>query len=488
MESNLSRADFARAMMAIAGIAAIGAAGVGGYSTKLITPLVIVCSLVALFARAVIRWRSLVVLIVATILFIPIKRYTLPASLPFQLEPYRVLVGLVGAAWFTALLIDPAVRARRSALDGPLIAYILAIVLSLLMNPHRVSGLSSDVVKSLIFFASFMVVYFLIVSVLQRASDVEFVAKMLVGGGVVLAGLSVVESRTGYNVFQHLSTFFPFLKYTGVAGGLQRGGRLRVVGSAQHPIAFGAALVMMVPLAVYRAQVTRSRAWWVGVFLLILGALATGSRTAITMLVMTAIVYLVFQAREMKKLWPALLPMLLAVHFAIPGTLGETLQAFLPSGGILAQQQNAPVGGARLTTLGPVLHGEVAPDPVFGEGFATRITTPSPTTPVPNAPITDDQWLATTAETGLFGAAAIVWLLVRFFRRMRAAARDDRSTRAPLLVATAASVSSYGIGMFTYDAFSFIQVTFIFYILLALGAAALAVPREQWPPLAPSAA
>ena len=38
---------------------------------------------------------------------------------------------------------------------------------------------------------------------------------------------------------------------------------------------------------------------------------------------------------------------------------------------------------------------------------------------------------------------------------------------------------SYGVGLFTYDAFSFIQVTFLFFIILGLGVAALHTPETQ---------
>jgi O-antigen ligase len=152
----------------------------------------------------------------------------------------------------------------------------------------------------------------------------------------------------------------------------------------------------------------------------------------------------------------------------------------MPKGGLLAEQQNAGAGHARISTLGPVLHSEVAPNPLFGEGFGTRITVPSPTTRVPNAPITDDQWLATLAETGIAGVLTLGWLFVRFLRSMRRAARTDQTARGSFLTAAAAIVTSYGVGLLTYDAFSFIQVTFIFFIVLALGAAAVNVSPEDW--------
>ena len=43
----------------------------------------------------------------------------------------------------------------------------------------------------------------------------------------------------------------------------------------------------------------------------------------------------------------------------------------------------------------------------------------------------------------------------------------------PSAVAITASVTAYGVAMFTFDAFSFIQVTFILFVVLGLGAALL---------------
>jgi hypothetical protein len=47
------------------------------------------------------------------------------------------------------------------------------------------------------------------------------------------------------------------------------------------------------------------------------------------------------------------------------------------------------------------------------------------------------------------------------------------------LTALVAAVSAYAVGMLTYDAMSFIQVTFLFFIMLGLGAAALSNPDAE---------
>jgi hypothetical protein len=64
-------------------------------------------------------------------------------------------------------------------------------------------------------------------------------------------------------------------------------------------------------------------------------------------------------------------------------------------------------------------------------------------------------------------------MFFRFSKRARTVALADQGPRGWLLVALSAAVSAYAVGMFTYDAFSFIQVTFVLFFLLALGAVTL---------------
>ena len=112
-------------------------------------------------------------------------------------------------AWLTSALIDPRVRLRRSAFDGPLALFALAVGLSIFMNLHRVSALEAEVVKRLVFFLSFVLVFYLVVSMMRRADDIDFIVRILAGGGCVVAFFALIEWRTGYNVFQHLNSLMP---------------------------------------------------------------------------------------------------------------------------------------------------------------------------------------------------------------------------------------------------------------------------------------
>lgn len=485
----VARGSIASSAFLLAGLAALAVGTVTGGPATILGMMAIVAVTVVVSQRWLLRWDVLTGILIAVILFIPIRRFVIPGNLPFQLEPYRLFVAVLVGAWGTSLLIDPRVRLRRSGLEGPLWLFIGAAVVSVLANFDRLASgaqyfdpatravrsgpLDSNVVKAFTFFFSFVLVFYVIVSVVRQPKRVDGLVKLLVCGGVVVAVLSVVESRTGVNYFDRLPRLLPFLQENFLDTVPNRGARLRARGPAEHAIALSAALVMLVPLGIYLAASTRKLRWWLAAALTTVGALAAVSRTGVVMLAVVGIVFLWVRPRAVKRLWPALIPALILVHFAIPGTLGTLKQSFFPAEGLLAEQQvlsgGAQPGGGRLADIAPSL-AEWWERPLVGHGFGTRITVyDSGTGQLPNAIILDNQWLGTLLETGLLGTAALAWLLILFLRRVLREARQDTSSRGWLLCAIGSSVAAIAIGMFVFDALSFVQVAFLLFILMALG-------------------
>ena len=213
--------------------------------------------------------------------------------------------------------------------------------------------------------------------------------------------------------------------------------------------------------------------------ILMAGTFATVSRTAVVMLVAAGLVFLVLRFRETCRLAPLLIPMLIVVHAAVPGALGAVKLAFTPPGGLIAEHQSkSEAGEGRLADIAPSLE-LFREKPLLGYGFGTMQTTGPDT----NAAILDNQWLASLLSVGLVGLLALVWLFMRFIRDVGRRARHERSVEGWLLVALVASVAAFGVGMFTYDAFAFTQVTFVFFVILALASVLVLAPD---PVLAPS--
>jgi polysaccharide biosynthesis protein PslJ len=436
--------------------------------------VVTVILVMALGYKTLLRWHALLTMMILVILFIPIKRYELPGNLPFDLEPYRISVALVMAGWLISLLVDPRVRVRGSGLEGPLALIAFGSFASVLVNGPRIDelGVDADVVKGLMFLLSFLLVFYLIVSVTKTYDHVHFLVCVLVAGGGFVAGWALVEAWTGFNFFNHLSQFIPMLslKEATQSEPMMRGSRLRVFASSQGAIPLGASLVMLVPLAIHLARTSkRPLPWWCVCLVITLGALATRSRTSVVMILVVLLVFLWLRPGETRRALALLLvPAILAVHVVLPGTIGTLRQSFFPEGGLIAQQSANPGwrGSGRIADLGPAMDEFVA-QPLLGQGYGTRLTGRQRA----NAQILDNQWLKTMLETGVLGVVGWLWLFIRFARRLAPEARRDRGERGWLLVAIAASVTSFAVGMFFYDAFAFVQVTFILYILLGLGVA-----------------
>lgn len=452
-------------------------------SVRLTAGAVVAATTLALVRPWTISWPRLIQVLIVVILFIPIRRYTLPANLPFQLEPYRVLVALLILGWLFSLLVDARTTLRRTGFEGPLVLIVGGVFASIVANRERVANVSSTVDKSLMFFLSFVLVLFLIVSVIHRLEEVDRLVKTLVLAGTFVGASAVVEARTGYNVFNHLTRVMPFLRGGTITGPefIRFGtGRLRVFGSAEHPIALSAALVMLVPLAIYLTRRHGQRRWIICALTLAAGATSTVSRTGVLMFVVLGVVFVCLRPRETLRLWPALLPALAVIHLALPGTLGSLKNSFMPSGGLVAEQKSdaGQSGSGRLADLGPGLQ-EWERKPLLGKGYATRVVgnpdiTPSATGGLNDQQILDDQWLGTLLETGLIGFLGWLWFFARVVRRFGGTAARDDSARGWLLTSLTAGIAAYGVGMLTFDAFAFIQVTFLLFIFVGLGSALMA--------------
>lgn len=436
--------------------------------------------------RTLLSWRWMLGGVVLLVVFVPIRRYVFPGAMPFDLEPYRVAVAAVLVAWGAALLVQPETRLRRIGVGPPLLCVVLAFGLSVAVNAGGIDrlGVEDEVVKRLTFFLSFAALTVVVASVCVNRRDIESLLALLVGGGAILAVLAIVESRTGYNVFDHLHGAVPFLDYRddgGIVSLENRGGRLRIRGSAQHPIALGAALVLLVPLGLYLAHRRRRAIWWVACGVLVLAALATVSRTSVLMLLVEIAILVAVKPAATRPLWPLLIPLLAVVHIATPGVLGGFKSAFFPTGGLVAEQSKGAgsYGSGRLADIGPGLR-ELSRQPILGQGFGTRITNRSD--PKHNAPILDNEWLGLSLQTGVAGLVAMLWLFARAIRRLASRARGGSGAISWLAAGLAASIGAFAAGMLTYDAFSFVQVTFLLFLLLGVAGAALRLEDDREAP------
>jgi O-antigen ligase/polysaccharide polymerase Wzy-like membrane protein len=429
--------------------------------------LLVVGLVVAAYQKVILAWQTMLGAILLVILFIPIRRYTVGGNLPIELEPYRIVIAVVLACWFCALAVDPRVKWRRTGLEGPIGALLAVMLLSLVANLSKVNAAGALVVKNFSFFLSYVLVLFFVASVIRSRKDLDRMLKLLVGGAAVVAFLGLIEWKTTTNFFNWYGHVIPFLHYVDEGVAQARGSGVRARASAQHPIALSAALVVMIPLAFYLYQRTK-KIWWIGAAgIMTLGALSTGSRTGTTMLIALVVAFLSIKPRETVRLLPWLLPMVIVIQGVMPGTLG-TMKSMLNPSYVIKEQSfdNGGGGAGRVADLGPAL-ARWSGQPFLGEGFGTKQADPNAKSGS-DTQILDDQWLGSLLEIGAFGVLALLWLFIRAIRRLTAVARSAPGADGWLATSLAASIIAFAVGMLTFDAFAFIQVTFFVFIVLGV--------------------
>jgi polysaccharide biosynthesis protein PslJ len=460
------------------GVAIVLAAAVLRVQANPILAAVVLPLALVAYQRAMLAWETLFGLILLVILFIPIRRYTVGGGLPVELEPYRLLLGVVLIGWLFAICADPAVRWRNTGLEAPILLVIAAILGSLALNVPRVNAVSSLVLKQVTFFLTFFLIVYFVASVMERGPKLERMVRLLVAGGTILAVLSLIEWRTGTNFFNGLQHVIPFLHYVDFGDHIARGTGFRALGSAQHPIALGAALVMLIPLTVYLYRRDDHWVWLVCATVLTLGAFASGSRTAAIMLVVLLVTFLWIKRQETMRLVPMLIPLAVVIQIVMPGTLGTFRAILQPSYLVREQSQEVGAGSGRIADLGPSLS-EASRTPLLGQGFGTRVVSTDlgpgdigsgGTVVASKVQILDDQWLTTLLEIGVVGILGLLWLFCRAVRRLAQRARSDTGPESWLATALAAALAAYAVGMLTFDAFAFIQVTFLAFIMLGFTA------------------
>ena len=170
-----------------------------------------------------------------------------------------------------------------------------------------------------------------------------------------------------------------------------------------------------------------------------------------------------------------LIPLAIVIQIAMPGTLGTFKAILQPSYVIQEQSHDMGTGSGRIADLGPSL-AEWSRTPFLGQGFGTRVVAtdlgPGGIGEAGGAQILDDQWLGTLLEIGAVARSLCSGSSPRGPPTRAPGARSDPGPDGWLMTALAASLIAYAVGMLTFDAFAFIQVTFLAFIMFGFMAVA----------------
>lgn len=482
-------APVARRSTAI-GVAAFGAASLaagtmlGPRETLAGAAVFVAAAVVAMreLSTPTVTWPNAIAAFVLVMWLIPARGYRLPITLPFNLEPYRIVLGVL-----LVVLVVAAIYGRLTleflGFGVPLLILAGVAVVAAILNYEELSNAfeGGGAFKSLSYYLGFLAVFVLVASTIKTQAAMDTVVRALVIGATIVAFSAIYESRSSYNVFDELSNWIPVLIREARGGFEARGGNVRVYASAQHPIALSAALFMAFPLALYlvgRASTQlRSRLWILAAAVCAMGAVATISRTTVIMVAALGIVAVWVRGRKVVRFWPFLLVLPIAIHFAVPGALGGIYKAITFQGGGLAADAYArpgEQGSGRLADLGPGLR-LWDESPLVGKGIGSQVTTQeagvAQTAEGAQGAVIifDNEWLNTLVSLGVVGLVAVAWFVWGSLITIGRFARRVRGPRSDLAAACAAAIGAFGIAMFVFDAFAFVQATIFFFMIAAIG-------------------
>jgi polysaccharide biosynthesis protein PslJ len=441
-------------------VALVLAVGVSFFSAAAATIIVgTVALLVAIDGR--VTAPGLLVGFVTVVMLLPAE-FRLTFKLPVDASADRLMLLALLAAWALGL-VDGSFRAlpeRVRATATPLLALSALGVLGLLLNaPSTIpAGLFAEDAKALFVLVTLVCVYFFALTVVRDRADVERVTRAAVLAGGIAALTGVVEHFTRANPITTFLLRVPLLQQTRADEVIVRGEDLRVMGTAEHPIAFGGVMALLLPLALWAAL--EAHGWKRALYGSATGVIASAmlfsvSRSAfVSAGAAFAVLLVVWPKRRKALLWLAVVGVF-GIHMVFPGLLG-TFRATLDPTYVMQQENQA---NARFVDY-PAVFAIVPRQPLFGLGFghfsAKRFF------------YLDNQYLKLLLELGIAGVAAFAWFALRALSPLIRAARAAPES-APLAGALLASASAFLCLSAFFDTFGFVQLTYVFFVVTALG-------------------
>lgn len=418
--------------------------------------------------EALLRWTTGISVLLVVLVFVPSRIYKLPLALPFDVDPYRLVLMLLLVAWLVRAVVRRRLFSGRTYLDAAIGIFLLAMAVSFAANAARFTSPDEFAyrVKMGAYLASFPLTFYLIASTVRSPKEVLRLIDVLVVCGAVAGAFGVVERVTQFNLFYHLESIVPLLRHVASPGAVLRGSA-RVAGSTAHPIAFATLLSMLLPLAAARAfSAPAKRARWAAIAscgLIGTGALLTLSRTAFVGIVVGALMLFVAFPRRRVAVVSVPLAFLALVHLFFRGVIGTLVSVFRPS--VISAMEVGNENGrlADYAWAAP----QMAARPLFGFGFGTL-------DPERGARIIDNQYLGLALETGALGVLAFAYLLWRAVSVPFRAGRRLGGRLGAELIGIAAAAAVFATCSATFDTIGFPQVTYLFFALSALGVVIIA--------------
>lgn len=419
----------------------------------------------------------------AMLFLVPVDSTELKVHLPVgsQIDRFAVVAMVLALICFggdqRAFL-----RTRRSKLYvAAVCVFVLFALASVLTGIVRVVNLGELELaeKRFALLGSFIVLSWFTLSAL-RFEDLRGFSTYLIGLATVMAFGMVVERQTGYNAFYSWAGTLlkPIADVasspTNIHPEMGSDGRVAVFGPTLHGLAATTMLIVVMPFALVRVLEARSRRqWWLNAiaFALMLVAAASTDRKTALLVPIAVVVYLtLYRPKAVLRLAPlGLVAMVGLVHFASPGSLGTVIS---PNSGLSSSSSTHRLGDFSTVTPDVLAH------PLLGRGFGTL----NPERP-DQFRINDDEYLDEIWEVGVLGVLAYLGMIVAPIVIARPAIRSRAPNVSSLTLAASAGCVAYLVVSALFDALSFPQAPYMFFLVAALTTIAAAGPEGNVQPV-----
>lgn len=437
--------------------------------------------------------------VVGGLLFIALSR-SLEAALPFfaftlVLLPNESQFQLPGLFDFTtariAIIVLTALYTllrdkgsdSQTTREMPLKSFMLVIIVWSLLATANSIALSTSLKAVLSQILDYYFVYYLLFRTIKKTETVHKVLMAIVAAMTVCCVFGFLEVYRGWGVIDLFPTVQGRLGLdAGLALDMERGVRVR--SSFPHPILFGGALALAIPVALYLLTVAKSLGQkvflWLSVFMMFWNIYKTASRGPWLGLMLAFTLTILFSQVSTRKHLLIIVLLVISVLVLRHGVLESVENTYLSTLNPHSLEGTSYANRWDLIRIGTAA---LAKDPnrqIWGYGpesfYYLHLKTLNEEGHVVPSESCDDSWLALAIETGYVGMILVVGVFARALQLMLKKYFNSPKPAKYLYGLVFVNVVTFAFLMLSVAIYGWGQQTYLLWIPLAL---AMAYPRIE---------
>lgn len=402
---------------------------------------------------------------IALLWLLPFNSTTLNMSAPIELRLDRLVLPFILGLWVLAIAAGGrgAPRWRWSIVHTALCTFLLVACLSVVLDARYLNhtleiGLA---VKKLPLLISYVLMFIVVASAVRRGEVRAFLTYSLAMAVITALGM-IIEYRFKQNLF-YSWTDKVLPSVFSVDGQLDASavdelGRRIVRGPAEAPLEAVTMLTMALPIAVVRLMQPgtwlKRLAYAIAIGAIVAATFATYRKSALLAPVSVILTLAYFRRRELLRLAPLGLVLLVLVSVLSPGAIASTLSQFTRS-----DRSDVSTVSDRASDYDAV-RPDVFSHFAFGRGIGTYNHV--------DYRILDSEVLGTTIEIGVVGLIAYLLIPLSVIVAARKSIRRRDAERSPVTLMGAACAVAFLVVSFLFDVMSFPHAGYIFLYVAAL--------------------